>query len=57
MACLIAGRAGGLSPGQHVVAAGRHPANVVISAMKAVGAPTETLGEVSGSIPQLFSST
>lgn len=57
MACLIAGRAGGLSPGQHVVAAGRHPANVVISAMKAVGAPTETLGEVNGSIPQLFSST
>lgn len=57
MACLIAGRAGGLSPGQHVVATGRHPANVVISAMKAVGAPTETLGEVTGSIPQLFSST
>jgi len=57
MACLIAGRAGGLSPGQHVVAAGRHPANVVISAMKAVGAPTETLGEVNGAIPQLFSTT
>ncbi|MBL8935623.1 MAG: DUF1552 domain-containing protein [Archangium sp.] len=57
MACLIAGRAGGLSPGQHVVAAGRHPANVVISAMKAVGAPDETLGEVNGAIPQLFSTT
>jgi hypothetical protein len=57
MACLLAGRAGGLQPGQHVVAAGRHPANVVISAMKAVGAPTERLGEVSGAIPQLFSST
>lgn len=54
MACLIAGRAGGLQPGQHVVATGRHPANVLISAMKAVGSPTETLGEVNGAIPQLF---
>jgi hypothetical protein len=54
MACLIAGRAGGLKPGQHVVATGKYPANVVISAMKAVGLP-ETLGEVSGAIPGLFS--
>jgi hypothetical protein len=53
MACLIAGRAGGLKPGQHVAATGKHPANVVISAMKAVGLP-ETLGEVSGAIPALF---
>jgi hypothetical protein len=53
MACLIAGRAGGLKPGQHVVATGKYPANVVISAMKAVGLP-ETLGEVSGAIPGLF---
>lgn len=53
MACLIAGRAGGLKPGQHVVAAGKHPANVVASAMKAVGLPA-TLGEVSGEIPALF---
>ena len=53
MACLIAGRAGGLKPGQHVAATGQHPANAVISAMKAVGLP-EKLGEVSGAIPQLF---
>jgi hypothetical protein len=53
MACLIAGRAGGLKPGQHVVATGKHPANVVISAMKAVGMP-EKLGEVSGALPALF---
>jgi hypothetical protein len=53
MACLIAGRAGGLKPGQHVAATGKHPANVVISAMKAVGLP-EKLGEVSGAIPALF---
>ena len=53
MACLIAGRAGGLRPGQHVVATGKYPANVIISAMKAVGLP-ESLGEVSGAIPGLF---
>jgi hypothetical protein len=53
MACLIAGRAGGLKPGQHVVATGKHPANVVISAMTAVGLPPQ-LGEVSGNIPGVF---
>jgi hypothetical protein len=53
MACLIAGRAGGLKPGQHVVATGKYPAHVLVSAMKAVGLP-ETLGEVSGAIPGLF---
>jgi len=53
MACLIAGRAGGLKPGQHVAATGKHPANVIISAMKAVGLP-ETLGEVNGALPALF---
>ena len=29
MACLIAGRAGGLKGGQHVAATGKHPANVL----------------------------
>jgi hypothetical protein len=53
MACLIAGRAGGLKPGQHVVATGKHPANVVITAMNAVGVPGN-LGEVSGNIPALL---
>jgi hypothetical protein len=53
MACLIAGRAGGLKPGQHVVAAGKYPAHVVITAMNAVGVPGG-LGEVSGAIPELF---
>jgi hypothetical protein len=53
MACLIAGRAGGLNPGKHVVAAGKHPANVIISAMNAVGVPGN-LGEVTGSLPALF---
>jgi hypothetical protein len=54
MAALIAGRAGGLKPGKHVVAAGKHPANVLVSAMGAVGAGGGTLGEVSGNIPELF---
>jgi hypothetical protein len=53
MACLIAGRAGGLKPGQHVAAAGKHPANVLITAMKAVGVTGDTLGEVTGDLPQL----
>jgi hypothetical protein len=54
MACLIAGRAGGLKPGRHVVANGMHPANVLITAMNAVGVTTNTLGEVSGTIPALI---
>jgi hypothetical protein len=54
MACLIAGRAGGLKPGKHVVAAGKHPANVLVSAMGAVGAGGGVLGEVNGNIPALF---
>ena len=53
MACLLAGRAGGLQPGQHVVATGQHPAKVLVTAMKAVGVVTDTLGEVTGDIPQL----
>jgi len=53
MACLIAGRAGGLRAGQHVVAAGMHPANVLLTAMRAVGYPEVSLGEVAGEIPGL----
>ncbi|MGZ3420938.1 MAG: DUF1552 domain-containing protein [Polyangiales bacterium] len=53
MACLIAGRAGGLKPGQHVVATGKHPVNVLNSGMKAVGVAKD-LGEVTGVIPELF---
>jgi len=54
MAALIAGRAGGLKPGKHAVAAGKQPANVLVSAMGAVGVGGGTLGEVSGNIPELF---
>ncbi|MCA9708852.1 MAG: DUF1552 domain-containing protein [Myxococcales bacterium] len=53
MCCLIAGRAGGLAPGQHVVADGMHPGNVLNSAMQAVGVDQD-LGEVTGRIDALF---
>ncbi|MEM9189214.1 MAG: DUF1552 domain-containing protein [Myxococcota bacterium] len=54
MACLIAGRAGGMMQGQHIKRRGAHPAQVLISAMNAVGIEGEELGEVSGVIPELF---
>ena len=54
MACLVAGRAGGLKPGKHLVTAKAHPAKVLISAMNAAGVPTTTLGEVTGTVPGLF---
>jgi len=53
MAALIAGRAGGLKGGLHVAATGMHPANVLITAMNAVGVSSTTLGEVTGAIPGL----
>ncbi len=53
MACLIAGRAGGLRPGRHVRAVDRHPAEVLKTAMKAVGV-NDRLGEVSAHIEDLF---
>jgi hypothetical protein len=57
MACLVAGGAGGLVRGQHIVAPqGRnHPANVLVTLMNAVGLDTDTLGEVSGTIASLRS--
>jgi hypothetical protein len=53
MTVLIAGGAGGLKAGQHIVAQGKHPANVVISGMHAVGVDAP-LGDVSGFLPALF---
>ncbi len=57
MIALIGGHAGGLNAGggQHIVKQDWHPANVVISALSATNAiPNETLGEVSGRVPELF---
>ncbi|NUP09260.1 MAG: DUF1552 domain-containing protein [Polyangiaceae bacterium] len=55
MAVLIGGRAGGLhmSGGKHLPRAGRHPAEVINTAMQAVGVDQQ-LGEVSGSFDELF---
>jgi hypothetical protein len=55
MVALIAGRAGGLKPGQHVKTAGKHPAQVLISAMNSAGVASDKLGEISGQLPELFS--
>jgi hypothetical protein len=57
MACLIAGGAGGLRQGEHIdlsSSATNHPANVLVSAMNAVGVNTNTLGEVNGACSALF---
>lgn len=56
MVALVAGGAGGLLRGQHVVAPNglTHPVNVVITAMQAAGAPVTAHGEVSGAIPELL---
>lgn len=54
MVQLTAGRAGGLRPGKHIDTGGAHPVQNLISAMQAVGYDGDSLGEVSGNIPELF---
>lgn len=55
MAMLVAGRAGGLSPGRHIATGGAaHPAQCLIGAMQAAGYDGDTLGEVSGPVSELF---
>lgn len=53
MVMLVAGGAGGLKRGHHVRATGRHPGSVIVSAMKAVGAPGP-LGDVNDELAELF---
>lgn len=53
MVALVGGRVGGLSPGQHIDGAGRHPAAVTLTAMQAVGADVGALGEISDTVPEL----
>ncbi len=50
MMVLVAGRAGGLKRGQHLIAAGKHPSNVILTAMRAVGYAGTSLGDISGEI-------
>ncbi len=56
MTLAIAGGAGGLRRGEHVVAPANrnHPANVLVTAMKAVGYSGDSLGEVNGAIAELY---
>ncbi|MEM6990749.1 MAG: DUF1552 domain-containing protein [Myxococcota bacterium] len=55
MAMLVAGGAGGLLRGEHLVApaGSEHTANVLISLMEAVGVSSD-LGDVSGTVPGLL---
>lgn len=52
---MIAGRAGGLRSGQHVVLSGRdvHPTAVLNTALRAVGVPS-TLGEITATLDELL---
>jgi hypothetical protein len=54
MVALVAGKAGGLLPGRHVVGNGAHPVQVLISAMQAAGYSGNSLGEVTGNFPGVF---
>jgi hypothetical protein len=56
MALAIAGGAGGLKRGHHVVAPSNrsHPGNAIITAMRAAGYDGDTFGEVTGDIPDLL---
>jgi len=54
MVLLVGGRAGGLQPGRHIATAGAHPAQCLISCMRAVGYAGDSLGEVSGHLPEVF---
>ncbi len=51
---LVAGRAGGLTPGTHIDSAGAHPASVQLAAMRACGYQPDTLGDVNGHFAPLF---
>ena len=53
MAVVVAGGAGGLRRGVHVRAPGQHPANVLLTALRALGSTQTSLGEVSGEITGL----
>jgi len=55
MSMLVGGHAGGLAGGRHVATQGAHPAQVLTTCMQAAGVEADGLGEVTGSIPELFS--
>ncbi len=53
MAVLLAGRAGGMMPGRHIRAAAKHPAAVILAAMRAAGG-TGPLGDIADPIMEVF---
>ena len=53
MAALIAGGAGGMQQGRHIVTNQAHPASVTLTAMHAVGL-SGPFGEVTADIPEVF---
>lgn len=53
MAMLVAGGAGGLQRGLHLKATGKHPAQVLLTALRALGSTQSSFGEVSGEIAGL----
>ena len=54
MILMVGGRAGGLAPGRHIALTGTHPSKVLVSAMQAAGYDGDSLGEVTGTTPELF---
>lgn len=53
MAMLVAGGGGGLQRGLHLKATGKHPAQVLLTALCALGSTQTSFGEVSGEIAGL----
>jgi hypothetical protein len=56
MVLLVGGRAGGLQSGLHLPTNGAHPAQCLLSCMRAVGFSGDTFGEVQAHLPQLLKS-
>jgi hypothetical protein len=56
MVLLVGGKAGGLQTGLHLPTNGAHPAQCLLSCMRAVGFGGDTFGEVQGHLQPLFKS-
>jgi hypothetical protein len=54
MVVLAAGRAVGTNAGFHVAGGGKHPASVLLTAMKNVGVASTALGDVTTTIPEFL---
>ena len=50
---LVAGGGGALQRGLHLKATGKHPAQVLLTALRALGSTQTSFGEVSGEIAGL----